>query len=340
MGSNEFSELQAVDFALGAFISGAFSDLNKQRGTKEFQEFLNRPVKRQIYRHDNDGPAEFLKKFRAAKAAAKAAAGASQNDVELPVIYYFRKPGLTNGTDKEMTRRGRYSYNKALSRAYNLMALPVALDYKLFILAWDKPTLDYLQIAWYVYQMRNETFKIKYKFGDSEDIFDDIPVHLIDHKSILFSNESLPPDSSGRVYAVSMGLQISTDILHGAEIVAPDTIRMVGGLDNYSESRYVMGVVDGAYVFDSELRLGKKIPIVPGSVKIYVGSSIVGWDDENGVITGTDLTGTVDYVSGTGTVTFGTQQDEEVKMAFVANDGTSVVIASACPSCHRYGCSL
>lgn len=229
--SNEISDLQAIDFALGAFISVAFASLNKKRGTKEFQEYLARPVNRQVYRHDADDPGEFIKKFRSAQAAEKKAAGATQNQIELPVIYYFRKPGITNGADKEMTRRGRYSFNEKLTAAYNFMAMPIALDYKLFLLAWDKPTLDFLQLAWYVYQIRNEKFGIQYKIG--ADILDDIPVHIYDHKTVMFSDSSVPPEQeSSRVYAVSTGLSVTTDILYGAEAVVPDSVRIVGSLGN------------------------------------------------------------------------------------------------------------
>ena len=234
--SNEFSELQAVDFGLGSFIAAALTGLNSQTGPKEYREFLGRPTNRQIYRHDASTPAEFLKVYRGAKAAEKTVAGAKTNLVELPLIYYFRKPGLTNGMDKEMTRRGRYMFSEGeegqLENAYKFMVLPLVLDYRMFFLAWDKPTLDKLQLAWYAYAVRHDKFTCKYQVGSDADVLE-IPAYLTDHKSLLCADESVPPGQDmGRVYAVSTGMQIATDVIFGAEVDAPEEFAVQGTLAN------------------------------------------------------------------------------------------------------------
>jgi hypothetical protein len=240
---NEFSELQAVDFGLGAFIAAALNGLNDQAGPKGFREFLGRPTNRQIYRHDAESPAEFLKAYRSAKTAEKTVAGAKLNLVELPLIYYFRKPGLTNGIDKEMTRRGRFMFSESedgLANAYKFMVLPLVLDYRLFFLAWDKPTLDKIQLAWYAYMVRNETFTCRYRVG-VEDVFD-IPAHIGDHKSLLCTDESIPPgQDGGRVYAVSTGVQVATDVIFGAGVDAPDNVEIQGILQSYINNDYLPG---------------------------------------------------------------------------------------------------
>jgi len=246
--SNEFSELQAVDFGLGAFIAGAFNGLNAQVGPKEYREFLSRPTNRKIYRHDADSPSEFLKAFRSAKRAEKSeGGGVKTNPVELPVIYYFRKPGLTNGTNREMTRRGRYSYAEgeggALTNAYKFIVLPLVLDYRLFILSWDKPALDKIQLAWYAYATRNDKFLCRYRIGET-DLFD-TQAYILDHKAMLFSDESVPPgQDAGRLYAVSTGLQISTDVIFGAGVDAPASVDVRGILEHYLDHEaggYVSG---------------------------------------------------------------------------------------------------
>lgn len=235
--SNEFSELQAVDFCLGPFIAAAFSGLNNQVGPKEFKEFLGRPTNRQIYRHDAE-PAEFIKAYRAAKAAEKTVAGAKVNPLELPLIYYFRKPGLTNGTDKEMTRRGRFMFSEGegeLENAYKFMVIPLVLDYKLFFLSWDKPTLDKLQLAWYAYTVRHDKFICRYRAG--EDVFE-VPAYLLDHKSLLCADESVPPgQDASRVYAVSTGLQVSTDVIFGAGVDVNDLV-IQGALSSFMNIKY------------------------------------------------------------------------------------------------------
>ncbi len=233
--SNEFSELQAVDFGLGAFIAAAFSDLNPDRGPKGYREFLSRPANRQIYRHDADTPKDFVQAFLAAQAAAKTAAGAKINLIEMPLVYYFRKPGLTNGTDREATRRGRYVWSEGeeeLLNAYQFMVLPLVLDYRMFFLAWDKPTLDKLQLAWYAYASRHDKFTCRYRLG-SEDIFE-ISAFMQDHKSLLCSDESVPPgQDTRRVYAVSAGMQIATDVIVGAGAEPPEAVTITGILWHY-----------------------------------------------------------------------------------------------------------
>lgn len=233
--NNEFSELQAVDFGLGAFIAAAYSGLNADRGPKGFREFLSRPINRQIYRHDADTPKDFIKAFLAAQAAEKTAAGSKINLIELPLAYYFRKPGLTNGTDKETTRRGRYSWSEGdtgLVNAYQISILPLVLDYRVFFLSWEKPSLDKLQLAWYAYLVRHDKFNCHYLIG-SEDVFE-IPAYVQDHKSLLCIDESVPPGQDvSRVYAVSTGLQISTDILFGAGAEPPEEIRIQGVLESF-----------------------------------------------------------------------------------------------------------
>jgi len=232
--SNEFSELQAVDFGLGAFIAAAISGLNDQAGPKGFREFLGREANRQIYRHDANSPAEFLKAYRGAKAAEKTTAGAKTNLVELPLIYYFRKPGLTNGADKEMTRRGRFMFSEGQAgpeNAYKFMVLPLVLDYRMYFLAWDKPTLDKLQLAWYAYVVRHDKFTCRYQIGDA-DVFE-TSAFLVDHKSLLCSDESIPPGQDmSRVYAVLTGMQIATDVIFGAGVDVPEEFQVQGALSS------------------------------------------------------------------------------------------------------------
>jgi hypothetical protein len=331
--SNELSELQAVDFALGKFIADAFTCLNDQRGPKEYREFLGRAVNRKIFRHDADTPAEFLKAYRSAQAGEKTIAGAKVNQVELPLVYYYRKPGLTNGADREKTRRGRYSFSGDLKNAYKFMVLPIVFDYKLFILSWDKPTLDSLQLAWYAYQERHDKFTSTYKIGDT-DLFE-VNAYLLDHKSLLCADASIAPrQDMSRVYAVSMGLQVATDVLYGDAVSVPAEYNIVGGLASSLPTKFTIGTGDGTQIdfsFDTLQLYGRNIPITEGSLKIYV----------NGVLSSTDLIG-MDYEKGSGGVRFidPPSGGSVIVVSFVENSGSSVIIAGGCPTCHKYGCEL
>ena len=159
----------------------------------------------------------------------------------MPLIYYLRKPGLTNGTDKEVTRR-RYMYSigeEGLENPYRFKVLPLVLDYQMHILSWDKPSLDKLQLAWYAYTQMNETFTCRYQLGD-DDVFE-VPAYLRDHKSLLCSDESVPPGpDAGRVYAVLIAMQIATDIIFGAGVDIPEEYEIQGALSsiiNYGDPR-------------------------------------------------------------------------------------------------------
>ena len=59
-GLHETSELQGVDFALGAHIAGALEVYNPNSGPKGWRDLISRPVSQQIFRSDVDTPAEFI----------------------------------------------------------------------------------------------------------------------------------------------------------------------------------------------------------------------------------------------------------------------------------------
>ena len=52
---NAITDLQAVDFAVGGVLAGAYDGLKDDK-PKAFCRFLKRPVKDKIFRCDNDTP--------------------------------------------------------------------------------------------------------------------------------------------------------------------------------------------------------------------------------------------------------------------------------------------
>lgn len=224
MSGNETSELQAVDFALGSFMSDAFQGLNANDGPNQYREFLSRARNKQIYRYDFDTPQEFVDKLRASKANQKTVVGgAAQNIPGLPVIVYCRKPGLTNGEEKTRVK-GKSRFNLALDQAYGIKTLPVALTYKMAFVAWDKLTLDKLEIAWYAYVAWHNLFSVTYQIG--EDLFD---THAIiqDNRSVLFSDASVSA-KEGRLFAVDAELELTTQVIFGKAVTVPDPVTLTG----------------------------------------------------------------------------------------------------------------
>lgn len=231
--TNELSELQAVDFALGGFIAAAFTGLSQETGPKEWREFLGRTTAAQIYRHDAESPAAFVK---ALQGSGLAKAG-KQNALPLPVVYYSRKPGMTNSNDRSKPLDHRYVVADSLKHVYRMKFLRLDLDYSLTFVAWDRPTLDKMCLAWYAYITGADRAMATYRIG-SETM--EIPVTIDDHCNLTFTDAS-EPSESGRLFAANTTYTVNTLVLFGAEIPdPPSTMRIeyqisVGGIPLLSE---------------------------------------------------------------------------------------------------------
>jgi len=228
MEIKEISELQAVDFGLGSHIAAAFTGFSDV-GSVAWHEFLKRPVNRKIYRHETDGPQGFMKALQSSQKAEKTAtSGERSNAVELPVAFYFRKPGMTN-SENNYVIGGKVVWTEAMAKSLNVMLMPVALDYQLFLLSWDKPTLDKMQLAYYAWITRHDKFVTKYKIAD--EVLD-VNAYVIDHRTVTWSDVSQPLDG-GRLFAVMMPISINTQVLAGAEVVIPESVTVDLTLEGY-----------------------------------------------------------------------------------------------------------
>ena len=110
----EISELQNVDFSLGLHLSDAFTQFSGEYGPKQDREFMTRPINRQMYRAEHDDPQNFIQAVRTSKATAYTTPDGKQVGLpDLPVIYYFRKPGFSFGDpeDRKSTRLNSSHYS-------------------------------------------------------------------------------------------------------------------------------------------------------------------------------------------------------------------------------------
>ncbi|MBF0121265.1 MAG: hypothetical protein HQK79_20720 [Desulfobacterales bacterium] len=230
--NNESSEFQAIDFALGAHIVKAFDGLNPNSGPKQFREFLTRPANKKIYRYDAGTPKEFINELRSSR---KSEISLETQDIlshkivnlpTLPVVVYFRKSGFLNNDDRGSIMQDKIVWDDNLLRSYNLTILPVTQDYKLWFLAWDKLSLDKLQISWYAYVSKpeNKRFNVLYRIG--KDDFE-ICAAINDPKSFMMSDISLSHDD-GRMFGVETTLTIVTQILFGESVSIPDPAKVYG----------------------------------------------------------------------------------------------------------------
>ncbi len=234
--SNEFSELFAVDVCLGAQILKAFDGLSG--GPREFQEFLSRPPDKKVMRHDADTVQAFMANYIAdAKAATTNTVGGHRVNVPLlPVCWYGRKPGLASS---DVHIEG--PYNKWVvvwsdpttgedpDFFANMRMLSVALTYKLAFVARDKPSLDKLLLAWFVFladtRARNHKFAVPYLVrtadGQSGVVASLPPAEIRDPKSCAFEDES-----GDGFFAAATNLEVHAPVLVGQEVDVVDPIRL------------------------------------------------------------------------------------------------------------------
>lgn len=228
---NEFSEIQAIDFALGAYIVGAFTGLNPETGPKQWREFLTRAPNRQIYREESDSPDEFLKRLASSGKTETTLDGVKSRLPNVPVVYYYRKPGMTNGEGRNFPSRTVTTEDG--SKSFVLTVSPLDIDYHVVFAAWDKLSLDKMQLAWYQYIIKMSRFPVQYELAG--EALEAVAV-VTDPKTIVFTDISIPKES-GRLFAVDSLLTVETSILFGAEVTPrthPTAIRIEGVWGGFS----------------------------------------------------------------------------------------------------------
>jgi hypothetical protein len=218
----EISELQNLDFSLGVHLSGAFTNFNPNYGPKQYQEFMSRPVSKQIYRCEQDEPAAFIRAIRTAEATAYTTSdGKRVGTSDLPVIYYFRKPGFSFGdTEFKEAYRRLPAWSEDGTQAYETLMFPTVMTYQLKILSWDKPTLDTITLIMGAHLYESYIFNLKYAI-DGYDITP-IQAEIRDHRQIRFEDESLPAEE-GRLWVVGTEFEVHTQILMGEAVTIPES---------------------------------------------------------------------------------------------------------------------
>lgn len=233
---DDITELQALDFSLGAVIAEAFSDL-ASNGPANYKSFIERPVKEKIFRVEHEDAGGLVRKI------ANAAKGQNYS-VEpeplktkpvLPVIAYYRKPGFTNG-DEYATVLDKTMFDSSLLTAIKASVLPIAIDYSMTIATWDKPSLDKLQLAWYKFLVKNNRKNVRFKVPVqiAGEIFE-TPAIITNANSVIFSDTSPMKQEVGRIYSVSTDFTIVSFAMTGEGISVPDSINIHGITTRYIE---------------------------------------------------------------------------------------------------------
>lgn len=251
----DFSELQAIDFSLGAFIASAFTGL-AANGPDNYIRFINRPVKEKIYRVDHMDAKELIEKIAADKSGAGSTATIPPDSDEyrpdLPVIGYYRKPGISNGDQISVSgmnirvsgdgQDATFSGDIALLTGeeillneeevfVDILTMPITLDYSVTFAAWDKPTLDKLILAWYLKLVRFKRARFIYPVKLGTKVIS-VPVRITDNKTVMFSDASMPM-SEQRLLAVTTAITLDTQAIAGEEITPIESIEVWGITEAY-----------------------------------------------------------------------------------------------------------
>ena len=217
---NAITDLQAVDFAVGGVLAGAYDGLKDDR-PKAFCRFLERPVKSKIFRCDNETPRDLIKRI----AQHEKDTGAR---IDLPVVAYYRAPGLVSDMNGKPHGYEVERYLDDNNRAISFTPITITLSYSFLWLAWDKPTLDKMSLAWYCYVAqwgrRYSRFKVPYLLnGEPLEIMASITVP----RDIQGDNSS-GDQAEGRLWASRCLVEVNTQVIYGREVKPINEITALG----------------------------------------------------------------------------------------------------------------
>jgi hypothetical protein len=228
-----YSELQTLDFALGAYLNGIFSNISLH-GPKEFQEFLQRPANKKIFRHRADDTATFIRDFINHEAGKQTPGTPTDTEIRnflnLPCVNYFRRPGLVVSDELIINHMGKsVTFTDDLGTAFSLDCVPLTLTYGLRFVAWDDLTLDKMMLAYVNHVLKTKEsknrFECTYRVG-SQDIV--MPNIIKGVKQTIFDDAS--PQGIGRVVAAETNIEVEALVAFGGSVNWVEPVELIGTL--------------------------------------------------------------------------------------------------------------
>lgn len=218
--ANAITDLQAVDFAVGGVLAGAYDGLRDDR-PKAFCRFLERPVKDKIFRCENEDPNNLIKRIARHETQ-------KGGKIDLPIVAYYRAPGLVGDMNGKPHGYEVERYLDDNNRAIRFTPVTITLSYSFLWLAWDKPTLDKMALAWYCYVAqwgrKYSRFNVPYLLnGEPLEVGATITVP----REILGSNSS-GDQSEGRLWACRSLVEVNTQVFYGREVKPINEITALG----------------------------------------------------------------------------------------------------------------
>lgn len=229
VSSNHITSLQAVDFAFGGLLARCFRSLAPESAPKAIGRFLARPDKEKIYLVKNDDVQAALRRLAQHADDSKGRQGVP----DLPLVMYYREQGIVADPNQhvqvaEVTRFVEEETIFARDAAMRLTTIPLALTYSLLFLAWDRPSIEHLALAWWAYVAplgrRHSRFPVPYML-DGERF--EVRASLSAPREILTSNEDMGQDRE-RLWGSRTMAEVATQAVVGGRVEVPDYFHLIG----------------------------------------------------------------------------------------------------------------
>lgn len=219
---NAITDLQAVDFAIGGVLAGAYDGLSDDK-PKAFCRFLERPAKDKFFRCDNEDPQGLLRRIARHENEKK-------GKIDLPIVAYYRAPGLVGNLNEKPVCLDVERYIDETLRGLQLSTIPVTLSYSFLWIAWDKPTLDKMTLAWFCYVAQRgrkySRFMVPYLLN-GEPI--EIPASISVPREIQGDNSS-GDQGEGRIWASRTLVEVNTQVVYGREVTPINEYAALGSV--------------------------------------------------------------------------------------------------------------
>ncbi|MDX5979639.1 hypothetical protein [Vreelandella alkaliphila] len=222
---SDYSVIQAVDFGFGQLLARIYSE-GFDSGPQNWRQLLKRPPQLKVFRGDFDEPHAAVRSIESAAIAKQVSDWVSSNRPSLPLVLYGRKPNVRTIDAEAADYQHDVVATTDSGQTVRLSFAMMVVEYRLTLMAWDKPTLDAMQLAWVFHvsnvAKRGHKFDLSYEI-DGEPL-EDIIAEIIDPKTSEFDDVSVPT-KEGRLHAVSLPVRIRAYAIQGAKVAVPDQMR-------------------------------------------------------------------------------------------------------------------
>lgn len=215
--SMEVSELSDIDAGVGNYIAKSLSlykTVSKNHRDKGAAEFFNRPPNEQLFIGEYEEPKRFLRALMGSSNSrlsdpSKGAVNAIKERINkrtLPVVYFYRNRGL-RPLDRSIDINQKSAFQ---NDAVDVDVFNIEVDYTLFILAFDAPTLDRISNALMsTFGLDDVTFQSKTVVANESFMLD---AKIADAGLISFDDASMSSAES-RLLAHTATLTIRTEMV-------------------------------------------------------------------------------------------------------------------------------